>query len=96
MSLGVTIERKARVGPHPFMDVFGGFEQVRAVRTIFGKETDEVLGDLSVEIARGRGYMRINDHRGSIVVNSKYLKVEWITDDAFERFLKNVGVKRKP
>jgi hypothetical protein len=160
VDFGVRIDRKTKVGQHPFTSVFDGFEEVRAVRTIFGKETDVVLGNLSVEVARGRGYMRINDHKGCIVVSSKYLKegrevdvyldvihelvhirqhregkelwdrryeyidrpteieaykvavkearrlgmdeeevaqylkVEWISEEAFERFLKNVGVKR--
>jgi hypothetical protein len=157
----VNIERKAKIGHHPFTSVFGGFGRVKAVRAIFGKQTDMVLESLSVEIARGRGYMRINDHKGSIVVSSRYLKtgrevdvyldvihelvhirqhregkelwdrryeyidrpteieaykvavkearrlgmdegqvsqylrVEWISEEAFERFLKNVGVRAK-
>ena len=154
----IIIERNAKVGLHPFTDVFEGFDRVKAVKAIFGKDTGEVLQSLSVEVARGRGYMRINDHKGSIVVTSRYLKtgrevdvyldvihelvhirqhregkelwdrrfeyidrpteieaykvavkearrlgmdegevaqylkVEWIPEDAFERFLKNVGV----
>jgi hypothetical protein len=161
VDLGVCIERRARVGRHPFTRIFGGFERVQAVQTIFGRKTGEVLGGLTVEIARGRGYMRINDHVGSIVVNAQYLrdgrevdvyldvihelvhirqhregkelwdkrfeyvdrpteieaykfavkearrlglnekevvqylKVEWITEEVFERFLRNVGVKTK-
>lgn len=159
MGLGVSIDRKAPVGLHPFSGVFGGFEQAGAVKTIFGSRTKRVLTDLTVEVTGGRGYMRINDHRGSIVVSSKYLKdgrevdlyldvihelvhirqygegkelwdkryeyvdrpteieaykvavkearrigmdeeevaqylkVEWISDEIFERFLKNVGVR---
>ncbi len=161
VELGITVERKSKLGPHPFKSVFGGFERVRAVRAVFGKTTDEVLDNLSVEVSRRRGYMRINDLRGSIVVSSKYLKegrvvdvyldvihelvhirqhragrelwdrryeyvdrpteieaykvavkearrlgmdedqiaqylrVEWISDEAFGRFLKKVGVKAK-
>lgn len=159
MEYEVNIRRKSKIGHHPFTSVFGGFNRVKAVRAIFGKETDEILENLSVEVARGRGYMRINDHKGSIVVSSRYLrtgrevdvyldvihelvhirqhrdgrelwdrkyeyidrpteieayriavkearrlgmdegevaqylKVDWISEEAFERFLKNVGVK---
>ncbi|MDE1857746.1 MAG: hypothetical protein KGI26_01590 [Thaumarchaeota archaeon] len=159
MDLGVCIERKVTVGAHPFTMVFGGFERVRAVKSIFGSKTKEVLGDLSIEVVDDRGYMRINDDKGSIVVNAKYLregnevdvyldvihelvhirqhregkelwdkkyeyvdrpteieaykvavkearrigmdeehvtqylKVEWISEEAFGKFLKNVGVK---
>ncbi len=155
----VKINRKMKVGKHPFANVFVGFERVEAVRRIFGKRTNNVLNNLQVEVMRRRGYMKINDEIGSIVVNSKYLKtgrrvdiyldvihelvhirqhmegkelwdrryeyidrpteieayrvavkearrlgmdekqvaqylkVEWISDEAFERFLKNCGVK---
>jgi hypothetical protein len=74
LDLGVCIERNAVLGRSPFTRVFGGFEKVRAVRGIFGHRTDEVLGNLSVEVTTGRGYMRINDEKGSIVINAKYLK----------------------
>ena len=159
VDLGVCIERKVPIGAHSFMMVFGGFERVRAVKTIFGSKTKEVLGGLSVDVVDGRGYMRIDDDKESIVVNAKYLregnevdvyldvihelvhirqhregkelwdkkyeyvdrpteieayrvavkearrigmdeervtqylKVEWISEEAFEKFLKNVGVK---
>jgi len=74
MDLGVCIERNATLGRSPFTRVFGGFEKVKAVRAIFGRRTDEVLGNLNVEVTAGRGYMRINDQKGSIVINAKYLK----------------------
>jgi len=156
---GVKIDRKAKLGKHAFKSVFEGFERVDAVRRLFGKRTDHVLDKLPVEVIRRRGYMRINDGMGSIVVSSnylktgreidiyldvihelvhirqhtegkelwdrtyeyidrpteieayrvavkearrlgmeerevaEYLKVEWISDEAFERFLKNCGVK---
>lgn len=74
MSLGVIINRDAPIGSSSFKKVFGGFEGVAAVRSIFGEGTDKVLTDLEVEIEDGRGYMRINDKKGSIMVNAKYLK----------------------
>ena len=161
MDLGVSIERKSSIGTHPFMSVFGGFERVGAVKSIFGSGTKDVLGGLSVDIVGGHGYMKIDDGKGSIVVNAKYLRegaeidvyldvihelvhirqhregkelwdrsyeyvdrpteveaykvavkearrlgmdegqvaqylrVEWISEEVFDRFLKNVGVKAK-
>ena len=74
MDLEVCIERNPTLGRSPFLRVFGGFEKVKAVRAIFGHRTDEVLGNLSVEVTNSRGYMRINDEKGSIVINAKYLK----------------------
>jgi hypothetical protein len=74
LDLGVCIARGAPPGFHPFLQVFGGFERLGAVKSIFGPRTAKVLGNLWVEIALGRGYMRINDEKGSIVINATYLK----------------------
>jgi hypothetical protein len=74
LSLGVVINRDAPIGSSSFKRVFEGFEEVAAVRSIFGDGTDKVLTDLEVEIEDGRGYMRINDKKGSIIANAKYLK----------------------
>ncbi len=74
LDLGVFIARDAPRGFHPFSSVFGGFERVGAVRSIFGRRTKEVLGALWVEVTDGRGYMRINDEKGSIVVSGRYLR----------------------
>ena len=70
----VVINRDAGPGTVSFIEVFKGFEKVGAVKEIFGRRTRRVLEGLSVELAEGRGYMRINDEKGSIVVNTKYLK----------------------
>jgi hypothetical protein len=74
MRLGVVITRNIPNGRFPFKDVFEGFEKVAAVRSTFGRSAKRVLTDLEVEIEDGRGYMRINDKRGSIIVNAKYLR----------------------
>src|SRR5437867_6041429 len=74
LRLGVVINRDFPTGCFPFKDVFGGFEEVDAVRSIFGSKIDKVLTDLEVEIEDGQGYMRINDKKPSIIVNAKYLK----------------------
>jgi hypothetical protein len=74
LGLDVRIERDAGPGTLPFTEVFKGFEGVGAVKAIFGRQTKRVLAGLKVELADGRGYMRINAESGSIVVNSKYLK----------------------
>ena len=74
MGLNVQIERNAGPGLVPFAEVFRGFERVAAVRAIFGDNTDVILAELTVELAEGRGFMRINDGKESIMVNSKYLR----------------------
>src|SRR2546425_13218806 len=72
--MGVVINRDFPTGCFPFKDVFGGFEEVDAVRSIFGIKIDKVLTNLEVEIEDGQGYMRINYKKGSIIVNAKYLR----------------------
>lgn len=74
MGLNVQIDRSAAPGVFPFTKLFRGFEGVGAVREIFGEKTDEVLAGVMVEVIESRGYLRINDGNGSIMVNSKYLR----------------------
>jgi len=74
LRLGVVINRDTPIGSFPFKDVFGGFEKVAAVKSIFGSRTDRVLSALQVDVEDGRGYMRINAEKGSVIVNTKYLK----------------------
>jgi hypothetical protein len=74
LRLGVVIHREVPAGSHSFKDVFEGFERVTAVRSIFGRRCDSVLVGLEVEVEEGRGYMRINDKKGSVMVNANYLK----------------------
>ena len=72
--MGVVINRNAPIGSFPFKDIFEGFEKVAVVRSVFGRKTDSVLSALQVDVEDGRGYMRINAEKGSVIVNTKYLK----------------------
>jgi hypothetical protein len=74
LELGVSIERSAGPGSLPFTNVFKGFERVEAVRAIFGGRTLEVLTGLVVDIMETRGYLRIDAEKGSVIVNSRYLR----------------------
>ena len=57
-----------------FTDYFIGFEKLDVVKTIFGKETSEVLANLKVDITWFGGYMFVDDFSGHLVVSSQYLK----------------------
>jgi hypothetical protein len=59
---------------YPFTDYFKGLERVKAVKQIFGEQTEEVLRSLKVEFTWIGGYMWINSGDGHLVVNSRYLK----------------------
>jgi hypothetical protein len=56
----------------PFMEYFVGFENNRAVRGIFGVETETVLRKLKVDFI-WFGYMGVNDADGHLMVNKRYL-----------------------
>ena len=58
-----------------FSDYFKGFSKVRAVREIFGDETDEVLGNLRVEFLNARSdYIWVSDKDGHLIANANYLR----------------------
>jgi hypothetical protein len=56
----------------PFMKYFRGFENNRAVRGIFGEETEGVLRNLKVDFI-WFGYMGVSDADGHLMVNKRYL-----------------------
>ena len=72
--LKVTILRNAKVVTYPFVDYFNGFEEVEAVRQLFGERTEEVLKILRVEFTSGRGYMGVSSEDGHIRIRADYLK----------------------
>ncbi len=72
--LGVEIPRKVTVSTHPFLSYFKGFENVEAVRRIFGSETEETLRNVKVEFAGMRGYMGVSDTDGHLIVSANYLR----------------------
>jgi hypothetical protein len=71
--LNVKIPRKVRVAMFPFAEYFKGFENVAAVREVFGEETEKVLSSLMVEFAGIRGYMGVSETDGHLIVGARYL-----------------------
>jgi hypothetical protein len=78
--LNVKIVRNAKVTFHPFTDYFKGFENVDAVREIFGDRTEEVLRNLKVEFGGRRGYMGVSNIDGHLNVSVEYLRTGDIID----------------
>jgi hypothetical protein len=72
--LRVKMPRNVKVTTYPFSDFFKGFEDVEAVRRIFGEKTEEVLRNLQVEFTGFRGYMGVSDIDGHLMVSAYYLK----------------------
>jgi hypothetical protein len=73
--LGVGIRRDVKPVLFPFRDYFQGFENVGAVRSVFGAETEKVLSDLKVEFFSSKwGYMSTSDVDGHLIISSHHLK----------------------
>jgi len=71
----VQIPRIVRLKYRPFLDYFKGFEDVEAVRGIFGPQTKAALRRLKVEFFSSKwGYMGVSDEDGHLVVSTHYLR----------------------
>lgn len=60
-------------GTHKFCEVFIGFDEIEAVKKIFGNKTAEQLDSLTVEVFPREGYMGVSDYDGHIVASQLYL-----------------------
>jgi len=72
--LKVKIPRDVPIKMYSFADYFKGFENVEAVRKIFGDKTETVLQTLKVEFAGTRSYMGVSPIDGHILMSARYLK----------------------
>jgi hypothetical protein len=79
---------------YPFTEYFKGFGKVKAIRRIFGEQTEEVLRTLKVEFTWLPGYMWINSEDGSLMVSSRYLKLGDKTDIYLDLIHELVHVKQ--
>ncbi len=75
----IKIDQKVSSGTHRFKDIFVGFEELAAVKKIFGSTASKELETLSVEVFPRDGYMGVSDDDGHIVASQKYLNEgeEW-------------------
>lgn len=93
--LKVKILRNAKVQTYPFTDYFQGFENVEAVKRIFGERTEDVLSNLKVEFhSLRRGYMRVSEIDGHLAVSANYLKNGDILDIYLDVIHELVHVKQ--
>ncbi len=71
----VHIPKDIRLRYDRFLDHFKGFEDVPAVRAIFGSKTKAALRSLRVEFFSSKwGYMGVSDEDGHLVVSTHYLR----------------------
>ncbi len=71
--MNVKIPRNVKIATYSFMEYFKGFENVGAIREVFGEETEKVLGNLRVEFAGIRGYMGVSETDGHLIIGARYL-----------------------
>lgn len=93
--LEVKITRDVKITTYRFTDFFRGFENVEAVRRIFGEKTDEVLRNVRVEFAGMRGYMGVSNEDGHLLVSAVYLREGDIVDLYLDIIHELVHVKQK-
>jgi hypothetical protein len=78
----------------PFQDYFRGFENVEAVKALFGRKTDDVLRNLQVQFMWAGGYMGVNALTGHLMANAKYLNTGDRTDIYLDVIHELVHVKQ--
>jgi hypothetical protein len=72
---GVEIPTRVPIALHGFADFFKGFDEIAAVRSIFGDATEKVLRSLKVEFFSSKfGYMGVSDEDGHLIVSAYYLR----------------------
>lgn len=72
---GVQIPTRVPIALHDFTDFFKGFDEIPAVRSIFGDGTLKVLQSLKVEFFSSKfGYMGVSDEDGHLIVSAYYLR----------------------
>lgn len=70
----VQIHRNVPEVTYPLTAFFHGFEDVEAVKRLFGDRTTDVLKAVRVQFRSGRGYMGVSDYDGRITISIDYLK----------------------
>lgn len=67
------IARDVESGTYAFKDIFSGFEDLEAVKEIFGQRTDEFLSKLKVEVFPRKGFMGVSDEDGHVFASKYYI-----------------------
>jgi hypothetical protein len=71
----VEVPKEVPITKYRFLDFFKGFENVAAVREIFGNQTSSVLSNLKVEFFNSRtSFMGVNNEDGHLLINANYLR----------------------
>ncbi len=71
----ISINKNIKIRYYKFTDVFKGFENVDAVKRLFGKDTKKILSKLKVMLFSSKwGYLWVDDRNMSLGCNYDYIK----------------------
>jgi hypothetical protein len=71
----VKINKDIKLHYYPFLEVFGGFEKVDAVKRLFGADTKRILSRLKVMLISSEfGYLWVDVRNMALVCNYNYIK----------------------
>ncbi|MDA4114613.1 MAG: hypothetical protein OK474_11255 [Thaumarchaeota archaeon] len=71
----VYIDREGSVPVFPFTDYFIGFEELPAVKALFGERAEEVLANLKIAFSPSTfGFISLNEEDGNLEVGMQYLE----------------------
>jgi len=68
------VNRDLGVGIYKLVDIFKGLENSEALKEVFKDNLEKVLKEVKVKLVNSRGYMRVSDIDGSIILNINYLR----------------------
>jgi hypothetical protein len=69
----IKIKKNVSSGSHNFKEIFVGFGDLKAVKSIFGKNLETELNGLVVEVFPKDGYMGVSDEDGHIFASQQYI-----------------------
>jgi predicted SprT family Zn-dependent metalloprotease len=90
----IKIIRGVKIVTYPFTDYFKGFEQVKAVKCLFGEQAENILKDLRVEFTSGGRYMGVSSEDGHLRINAQYLNTGKLMDIYLDIIHELVHVKQ--
>jgi len=69
----IEIKKNVSSGSFSFDEIFVGFGRLDAVESIFGKDSEKILRDLTVEVFPKEGFMGVSDEDGHIFASQQYI-----------------------
>jgi hypothetical protein len=69
----IQIKKNLSSGSYKFTEIFLGFDELNAVKGIFGKDIEKEIDKLEVEVFPKEGFMGVSDEDGHIFASQQYI-----------------------